>query len=323
MQDALGTVILVVVAVVGRRRRRGPAPASGRVYDQIGRGGLSLRDGTDRPAADPPSGAWRARERDEEIRQMLEARNARRVRRGQAAARRRGRAGPPDRPGAVAADPALRRRSASSWWPATSAARAGQAAAGRRGRGRAPAEGPRRLVSVPPQRVEVRPNARAAPLRARRPPHPARDVLQPQTRRSSSSSTTRRGRHRDLRGRGRGRRRLGAARRRGAGRRAGARRAHRALRGPPPPAARRAPSPPTRTTRTSRTTSSSPTRTWTSSSARSRRAGSSRSARRSAAPSRIATVRPHGGDDADREAHDHDREADDRADVDDVARSGA
>jgi hypothetical protein len=63
--------IIAVVTVAG----------SGRAYDQIGRGGLSLRDGTDRPARDSaPSTA--AGERDEEIRQMLAARNARRVRQG-------------------------------------------------------------------------------------------------------------------------------------------------------------------------------------------------------------------------------------------------
>ena len=54
------------------------------VYDQIGKGGLSLGDGTDRPAYDDPvSGSAAAAERDDEIRQMLEARNRRRVARGQ------------------------------------------------------------------------------------------------------------------------------------------------------------------------------------------------------------------------------------------------
>lgn len=85
MQDAFVYVLLVVVAVsavvavvalVG----------SGRAWDQIGRGGLSLRDGSDRPgrepAGPPPSGRAAERERDEEIRQLLEARSARRVARG-------------------------------------------------------------------------------------------------------------------------------------------------------------------------------------------------------------------------------------------------
>src|SRR4051794_26724216 len=44
---------------------------------------MSLNDGTDRPAHEPPSGARFEAVRDEEVRQMLEARNERRVRRGQ------------------------------------------------------------------------------------------------------------------------------------------------------------------------------------------------------------------------------------------------
>jgi hypothetical protein len=80
VQDAFGTVLVIVVvlaaivaviAIIG----------SGRVYDQIGRGGLSLRDGSDSPAPAPAPGVALS-ERDEEIRQMLEARNARRLRHG-------------------------------------------------------------------------------------------------------------------------------------------------------------------------------------------------------------------------------------------------
>jgi len=57
------------------------------VYRQIGRGGLSLNDGTDRPAYEPRAGsATAAGEREAEIRQMLEARNLRRAARGQAPA---------------------------------------------------------------------------------------------------------------------------------------------------------------------------------------------------------------------------------------------
>jgi hypothetical protein len=80
MQEAFGLVIVVVVvlaAIVAVIAIAG----SGRLYDQIGRGGLSLRDGSQRPARDPAPAAA-AGERDEEIRQMLEARNARRVRQG-------------------------------------------------------------------------------------------------------------------------------------------------------------------------------------------------------------------------------------------------
>jgi hypothetical protein len=82
MEDAFGYVlfgvvavaaVLAVVAIVG----------VGRVYEQIGKGGLSLRDGTDRPLHEPKP-AVAAAEREEEIRQMLEARNDRRARRGEA-----------------------------------------------------------------------------------------------------------------------------------------------------------------------------------------------------------------------------------------------
>jgi hypothetical protein len=80
VQEAFGVVVVVVVvlaAIVAVIAIAG----SGRAYEQIGRGGLSLRDGSDRPARDRAPGAA-AGERDEEIRQMLEARNARRARQG-------------------------------------------------------------------------------------------------------------------------------------------------------------------------------------------------------------------------------------------------
>jgi hypothetical protein len=83
VQDAFGTVIFAVVGVgivvaiitfIGRNQ----------LYDQIGRGGLSLRDGSDRPADEGSwSGAVASQIRDEEIRQMLHARNERRTRRGE------------------------------------------------------------------------------------------------------------------------------------------------------------------------------------------------------------------------------------------------
>jgi len=53
---------------------------SGGSYDRIGRGGLSIGD--DRQAA--PRASSSTAERDDEIRQLLEARNARREARGQA-----------------------------------------------------------------------------------------------------------------------------------------------------------------------------------------------------------------------------------------------
>jgi hypothetical protein len=82
MADAL-PVVIVAVTVLAAVIAVGTLASSGRSYDQIGRGGLSLRDGSDRPAAEPAhTGAAAARERDEEIRQLLDARNERRRRRG-------------------------------------------------------------------------------------------------------------------------------------------------------------------------------------------------------------------------------------------------
>ena len=84
MEDAFDTV-LVVVVVLAAIVAVATLVGSGRADDEIGRGGTSLRDGTDRPAGEPPGGGPGAAgaERDEEIRQMLEARNARRARRGE------------------------------------------------------------------------------------------------------------------------------------------------------------------------------------------------------------------------------------------------
>ena len=83
MQDAFAIVLFSVIGVglvVGVLTFF----SRGRLYDQIGRGGLSL-DTPDRPrAAPPPSSPAALRERDEEIRQMIQARNERRVRRGEA-----------------------------------------------------------------------------------------------------------------------------------------------------------------------------------------------------------------------------------------------
>jgi hypothetical protein len=78
VEDAFGTLVFVVAAVsaviaiitlVG----------SARSYREIGGGGLT-RDSDGGPAGAPPSADS---ERDEEIRQMLAARNERRVRRGE------------------------------------------------------------------------------------------------------------------------------------------------------------------------------------------------------------------------------------------------
>jgi len=82
VEQALGIVIIAVVAAAALVAIATLA-TSGRTYDQIGRGGLSLRDGSDRPAGAPAqSSAAAARERDDEIRQLLEARNEVRRRQG-------------------------------------------------------------------------------------------------------------------------------------------------------------------------------------------------------------------------------------------------
>ena len=69
------SVLAFVVAVIA-------LATSGGAYDRIGRGGLSI--GEDRPeAAGAPARPVTAAERDAEIRQLLEARNARRAARGE------------------------------------------------------------------------------------------------------------------------------------------------------------------------------------------------------------------------------------------------
>jgi hypothetical protein len=84
MQEAFGTVIFVVVGI-GAVLAIVSLFGRGRLYDDIGRGGLSIGEDRDmRPrgaggAASPPVSAA---ERDDDIRQMLEARNARRAARG-------------------------------------------------------------------------------------------------------------------------------------------------------------------------------------------------------------------------------------------------
>jgi hypothetical protein len=83
VQGALGIVVfgtVIVAALIGVFS----LVHRGDLYDQIGQGGLSLRDGRDRGADPAPSSAAGLAVRDEEIRQMLEAQNARRIRRGQA-----------------------------------------------------------------------------------------------------------------------------------------------------------------------------------------------------------------------------------------------
>jgi hypothetical protein len=80
MQDAFG-IVLVVVVVLASIVAIATLVGSRGAYDHIGRGGMSLRDGSDRPVNETTP-AMAVAERDEEIRQMLEARNARRLRQG-------------------------------------------------------------------------------------------------------------------------------------------------------------------------------------------------------------------------------------------------
>ena len=84
MEDAFGTVVWVV-AIVGAIVAVITLVGTGRSY-KIGGGGR-VRDDDDDPGGGGRGGstADAAAERDEEIRQMLEARSARRVRRGEAA----------------------------------------------------------------------------------------------------------------------------------------------------------------------------------------------------------------------------------------------
>jgi hypothetical protein len=76
MEEAFAIVLFVVVGVAVVAAVWALA-TSGRSYEQIGSGGLSAGDGP------PPAGPAAAAERDAEIRQMLEARNARRAARGE------------------------------------------------------------------------------------------------------------------------------------------------------------------------------------------------------------------------------------------------
>jgi hypothetical protein len=85
VEQAFGIVLFVVVGVAVVAAVFAVA-GTGRLYGQIGRGGLSLdRDDDHRPrGGDGGGGGGGVAERDAEVRQMLEARNARRVQRGQA-----------------------------------------------------------------------------------------------------------------------------------------------------------------------------------------------------------------------------------------------
>jgi hypothetical protein len=83
VQEAFGIVLVVVVvlaAVIAVASFAGSRDA----YDQIGKGGFYGRDGQAPRGETGGGGAVSLAERDEELRQMLEARNARRERKGEA-----------------------------------------------------------------------------------------------------------------------------------------------------------------------------------------------------------------------------------------------
>jgi hypothetical protein len=84
MQEAFGTVIIAVV-VFGALVAVITFLSTGRLYDQIGRGAFSIDEerGRGHPAGGGGGGGHSARERDDEIRQLLQARNERRQRRGE------------------------------------------------------------------------------------------------------------------------------------------------------------------------------------------------------------------------------------------------
>jgi len=74
-------VVVIVVSILGIVGALVAFVGSGKLYDQVGKGGLSIeRD----PAAGPPPGSAAARaEAEAEIRQLVEAKSARREARGE------------------------------------------------------------------------------------------------------------------------------------------------------------------------------------------------------------------------------------------------
>ena len=82
MEETFGTVI-IVVAVVAALFAAAAYVGSGRLYDGIGKGAFSL-DQPDRPKGPQPGSAAYNAEAEEETRQMLEAKSALRVARGEA-----------------------------------------------------------------------------------------------------------------------------------------------------------------------------------------------------------------------------------------------
>ncbi len=104
VEDAFGTVVWIVAAV-GALVALFTLVGSGRSYGQIGGGGM-VRDDDAVEAGDGPADS--AAERETEIRQMLQARNARRARRGEAPVDVETELAALDRPPADAVDGELR-----------------------------------------------------------------------------------------------------------------------------------------------------------------------------------------------------------------------
>ena len=82
MAEAFGTV-LIAIAVIGAAFACLSFVGSGRIYRELGRTGLALDEPELRPAPEPGSAAWEA-EATAELRQLLEAKSARREARGDA-----------------------------------------------------------------------------------------------------------------------------------------------------------------------------------------------------------------------------------------------
>lgn len=81
MEESFGTIV-IVIAVVAALFAAGAYVGSGKLYDGIGKGAFSL-DQPDRPRGPQPGSAAYNAEAEAETRQMLEAKSALRVARGE------------------------------------------------------------------------------------------------------------------------------------------------------------------------------------------------------------------------------------------------
>lgn len=81
MEESFGTIV-IVIAVVGAVAAAAAYVGSGRLYDGIGKGAFSL-DQPDRPKGPQPGSSAYAAEAEAETRQLLEAKSALRVARGE------------------------------------------------------------------------------------------------------------------------------------------------------------------------------------------------------------------------------------------------